>query len=101
MAKAEIKEGSSFHGVLHWMTAEDMAKLDKIEGVATGYYARTPVNAKLYDGKVQACTVYMEGEGVKKMKEEGTVVESKPPSERYIAIMTEGATHFGVKEEEI
>jgi len=61
MAKAVTKEGTSFHGVLHLMTAEDMAKLDKIEGVDSGFYERTQVKAKLYDGKVQPCTVYMEG----------------------------------------
>eukprot|EP00966_Prymnesium_polylepis_P245205 5672531-Prymnesium_polylepis.2 len=54
MAGAVPAPGKSFHGVLHKLTAEDMAKLDKIEMSV----ARRPGKARLYDRAFVDCSVY-------------------------------------------
>lgn len=95
MAEARHKEGASFHGVLHKMTHETMAKLDKSEGNVT----RKPAKAKLYDGSIVDCCVYAEDKDKKAAIGEGTV--SNPPPRRYVEIMIEGAKHFKVKAEYI
>ena len=82
MACAQPCEGKSFHGVLHKCKEEHMLKLDKIESV----YERIPSKAKLYDGTIIDCTVYGDPSG--------NIIHSddKPPTERYIDIIIEGAT---------
>lgn len=93
MAAAKPNPGQSFHGVLHELTVEDMCKLDKIEvGVA-----RSAAKARLYDGTVVDCVVYCDD--VDKKKATGQDAEDKLPSERYIAIMIEGAENHGVAKE--
>lgn len=94
MAAAKPAPGNSFHGVLHRMTDEDMVALDKIEATVS----RTVGKAKLYDGSFVDCTVYS---NPPKEDATGAVSEDKPPTERYIDIMIQGATMFGVNEEYI
>jgi len=53
MAAAVHDEGSSFHGVLHLMSSDNMIILDKIE---SGYNRET-AKAKLYNGEIKECTV--------------------------------------------
>ena len=48
MACAEVKEGKSFHGVLHKLVEKEMKVLDGIERI----YQRVPSKAKLYDGTI-------------------------------------------------
>jgi len=91
MAEARFKEGASFHGVLHRMSAADMQVLDGYEGNVT----RKAAKARLYDGTLIDCTVYAEDKDKKKQVGEGDV--NNPPPERYVEIMIEGATHFKVK----
>jgi hypothetical protein len=54
MADAQPCAGASFHGVLHEMSAADMAALDKIESA----YARISARVRKYDGEVVEATVY-------------------------------------------
>ena len=68
-----------------------MAKLDKIEAT----YQRIPSKAKMYDGTVVECTVYGDPSGNIDRSDD------KPPTERYIEIIVEGAKKHGVKEEYI
>lgn len=68
-----------------------MKVLDSIEVV----YQRIPAKAKLYDGTIVDCTVYADPAG------EIDRSKDKPPTERYIQIMTEGAKTYGVKQEYI
>ena len=89
MACAEVKEGKSFHGVLHKLVEKEMKVLDGIERV----YQRVPSKAKLYDGTIQDCTVYADPSG----KIDRT--NDKPQTARYIQIMSEGAESYGVKKE--
>ena len=64
-----------------------MKVLDSIEVV----YDRIPAKAKLYDGTIVDCTVYADPSGIMDRSMD------KPPTERYIQIMTEGAKTYGVK----
>jgi len=86
MAAAKPSPGSSFHGVLHRMTDADMVELDKIEATVS----RTPAKAKLYDGSIVDVTVYANPPANPDSSGD------KPPTERYVDIMIEGATMFGV-----
>ena len=91
MGEAIPKKGASFHGVLHKMPKADQEKLDKIEAT----YVRQSGMARLYDGTEQEVTVYTRPNATR-----GPDID-KPPTERYLDIMMQGAKHFGVKEEYI
>ena len=91
MACAEPKEGKSFHGVVHKVSEDQMKILDSIEGT----YGRVPSKAKLYDGSILDCSVYSDPTGKIDRSND------KPPTERYITIMTDGAKLHGVKQEYI
>ena len=88
IAAAKPSIGKSFHGVLHKCTPEEMAELDRVEVNVP----RTKATAKLYDGTLLLCTIYSDPAAT-------TTDRSKdgPPTERYIDIMIEGATKYGVK----
>jgi hypothetical protein len=47
--------------------------------------------ARLYDGSEIECTVYADPKGIIDRSKD------KPPQERYIQIMVEGAEYYGVK----
>lgn len=76
------------HGVLHWLTSQEMAALDKIEAV----YDRVVTTAKDYSGAEHACTVYV-------MKPEHAQAKGALPSERYLDVISVGAEHFGVNKD--
>jgi hypothetical protein len=65
-----------------------MEKLDKIES----NYTRVLAKVKLYDDSIVEASVYTRPNA----KARGSDVD-KPPTERYIDIMTRGAAHFKVK----
>lgn len=92
MAAAKPASGKSFHGVLHKMTDEDMKALDKIEATVS----RTEAKAKLYDGTIVDCTCY--SNPPKEDPSGAGNTEDKPPTERYIDIMVEGARNHKVDE---
>ena len=85
-AEAIPEKGSSFHGVIHHLTREDMEKLDKIEVL----YERRTATARLYDGTTRQVTVYIQSDFNEKSSEDGL------PKERYIEIMVAGCRHYGV-----
>jgi gamma-glutamylcyclotransferase (GGCT)/AIG2-like uncharacterized protein YtfP len=88
MGSIDYKKGASMHGVLHHVTAKEMAVLDKIEMS----YKRLPVNIEMYDGQLLRGTVYqMDPAKI-------TITVNNPPSERYIDIITQGCKHYGVKQ---
>jgi len=99
MAGADPTPGESFHGVLHLMDCEDMAKLDKLEFG----YDRSPSTARLYNGEVLACTAYvMNPEKVKAMMQQASLTmspEDNLPQQRYIDIILEGCVHYGVSQD--
>jgi len=91
MACAEPNVGKSFHGVVHKVSEDQMKILDKIEFV----YGRVPSKAKLYDGNILDCSVYADTVGKIDRSND------KPPTERYIQIMTDGAKFYGVNQDYI
>ena len=91
MAEAIPEEDASFHGVVHAITEDEMVRLDKIESG----YSRDNGKAKLYDGTIVDVTVY-----TRKNKERGPNVD-KPPTERYIDIITIGCKFWGVAQSHI
>lgn len=98
MAEAVPEEGASFHGVVHKLTAEDMAKLDKIELI----YEKRPSTVQLYDGSViENVHVYCISE-----ESRGKIMADhsgahKLPTERYIDIIVLGCLHHGVAESHV
>ena len=76
------------------MSEPDMVKLDAIELS----YDRVEATARLYTGDEISCMVYMYNK-----EKSGNFVgtENNLPTERYIQIMCEGASHFGVNEDYI
>ena len=68
-----------------------MKILDSIERS----YSRLKAKARLYDGTEQDCTIYTDANGNFDRSND------KPPSERYIDILSLGAAHYGVKAEYI
>ena len=57
---------------------------------------RRKARAKLYDGTEVECTVYSQNDDFFTKPERAN---DKPPKERYIDLMIEGARHYGVAEE--
>jgi len=99
MAGAVYETGSSFHGVLHNMSSDDKLKLDQIE---MGYDA-VSCTVQLYDGTMNdtALIYVMNAEKLKESYGEKQQEHNRPPTERYITIITEGCAHYGVDEEYI
>lgn len=93
-AEAVPEEGASFHGVVHQITHETMDELDKVELT----YKRKQATAKLYDGTLITVTVYYRDE--EELKRCADQVDN-PPTDRYLAILTDGARHFQLKQEYI
>lgn len=84
MAELFEEDGSSFHAVLHIMTLSDMKKLDEIER----QYIRREVTCEKYDGTI------IKAYGYEFDKSKLSTNISKPPSERYIDIMTQGMLYY-------
>ena len=66
-----------------------MVLLDSIESL----YLRKPARVKLYDNSIINASVY-----TMPANKNDIVGINRPPTERYIDIMTRGALHFGVKQ---
>lgn len=90
MAVAIEKEGASFHGVLHKMTLDDIAKLD---GIEVGYQKR-PAKVKKYDGEIIDAFVYSNGSP-------SQADNGSPPAQRYLEILLQGCKHYGVSQSHI
>jgi len=83
---------NDFHGVLHRLDEDMMARLDIIESA----YERLTVEVELYDGRRQKATVYKMYEAKLDPMRPDTL-----PSERYLDIISKGCEHFGVSREYI
>jgi len=68
--------------------------LDRIEAA----YERLPATAVDYDGNEIKCSVYSQNAEFFKSPDRAN---DKPPMERYLDLMAEGAKHFGIKQEYI
>mmetsp|Transcript_10825 Transcript_10825/g.26473 ORF Transcript_10825/g.26473 Transcript_10825/m.26473 type:complete len:326 (-) Transcript_10825:326-1303(-) len=94
-AGAFPEQGKSFFGVLHRMDQKEMAVLDKIEAV----YNRVPCTCIRCDNGKTIADCYVYQVDPKKRPDGGAI--NNPPTERYVEIIVEGCTHFGVPEEHI
>jgi hypothetical protein len=84
MAFASPRPRSTFHAVLHLMSAEDMAALDRMEPG----YARVNATCRRYDGEEISATIYTADDLDER--------PSRPPEQRYIDLLIEGCQHYGV-----
>lgn len=75
--------GASVHGVLHELTAADMARLDRIEGAEYLHVEATVIGAS-------------SGPVVARAYRDPHPVRGRRPSRRYLSDLCEGARHFGL-----
>ena len=92
VAEAVVEEGASFHGVLHKVDTDTMAKLDKIERD----YVKKTATAQCYDGTLVECLVYcrphsLTADTAAVAEAEAVVSESSEPSKTVDRIAAEEA----------
>mmetsp|Transcript_80488 Transcript_80488/g.239870 ORF Transcript_80488/g.239870 Transcript_80488/m.239870 type:complete len:620 (+) Transcript_80488:73-1932(+) len=85
------ESGASTHGVLHLMPPESMERIDEEERG----YDRVAGVARAYDGSEIRCVVYVVNPKNLSVQEAEAVARAKPPAERYIDRLVEGARHHG------
>ncbi|CAF1210938.1 unnamed protein product [Rotaria sordida] len=88
MADIESDPGAEFHGVVHLLSNDEMARLDKMEGM----YRRIPVNVIDYQGQSHLVYAYT------------MIIPNKTvglPSERYLDIIVKGCEYYNVQPEYI
>jgi len=92
-AEAVRSPGKSMHGVLHLVTVDQMAELDKIE---MGYI-RESGKARAYDNpdKLIDVTVYCRSESARNSSDDS---DDLPPTQRYLEILITGAKHYKLDE---
>lgn len=88
MADIEACPAAEFHGVVHLLTHEDMARLDALEFT----YRRIPVRSIDYQGRSHLVTAY---------KMNGDTQTTSTPSERYLDVIVKGCEYFKVHPEYI
>lgn len=81
-------KGESFHGVIHLMTPEKIAMLDKM---MAGHYIHVSGKVRLYNGTCKDVIHYIRPEG----EERNSDVDG-PPDARFLDIMIEGCKHYNV-----
>lgn len=97
MATIEESENpdDKVHGVIHYLTPEHMEKLDQLEGL----YDRLPMEAHIYkphDDTATSITTVTAG-AYRVNKDRSTPGNTaKPPTERYVDIITRACRQFGV-----
>jgi len=98
MAAAEKCPGQEIHGVLHRVTKEELAKLDKIET----WYIRDLVELTCYEGRKEKVTGKVMGSvyvlNPELVNNDPDLFNEYPPKERYMDILKEGAIKHGVDE---
>lgn len=93
-AEAISCKGGRFHGVVHTITDHDLEILTDMEG---HLYKATKATAQLYDGSLLNNNVLVYCRPDQRLDNDQIGI----PQERYIDIMVEGATHYGVDAEYI
>mmetsp|Transcript_32959 Transcript_32959/g.77688 ORF Transcript_32959/g.77688 Transcript_32959/m.77688 type:complete len:153 (+) Transcript_32959:159-617(+) len=85
MAEIREQKGAEFHAVVHRMSLEDMAKLDKMERG----YIRKDIVCFTYDGTRIVASGYQ--------FDLATIMFNghTPPSERYLNLMVSGMEYYG------
>jgi hypothetical protein len=76
-------------GVLHLITAAELERLERSEGVDRGWYRRVEVDVTTLDGeRLRACTLTS-----------GFAAQGRKPSARYLGLLLEGARQHGLPAE--
>ena len=88
MGDIEACAQGAFHGVVHLLSDEQMAQLDKIESL----YRRIVVTVADYQDKLRMAYAY-------KMDSNNQAVN--PPTERYLDIIVKGCEYYHVRQEYI
>jgi len=102
-AAIEPREYSECHGVLYTLTPLDFIKLLASEGVPFAYRA-LPVTVECYDGRRVEAMSLAAGPSVTTLSRRsgdsrsGRKVEDPRPSQRYLALLREGAKEAGLAE---
>jgi hypothetical protein len=86
MADIEACPGAEFHGVVHLLSEEQMARLDAMEMT----YNRIAVNSINYQGQLHLVSAYKMGL---------QNLQPNIPSERYLDIIVKGCEYFKVEPE--
>ena len=96
-AAARQVQGGELHGVLHKISLEDLAILDKIEV----WYIRDLVEVVPYHGedKEPAVKAFVYVFDPAKVEKNPDQYAPNPPKERYMDILLEGARYFGLKKD--
>jgi predicted ATPase len=84
VATVRMSKGDVVEGFLFELTADDVERLDRAEGVAGGSYAKHEVEVRMADKTVKAL-VYID-----------PIVEEGKPSEEYAARVNEGVADAGL-----
>jgi cation transport regulator ChaC len=81
VANLVADSAATTHGVLHLITSQEFAVLDRTEGVGNGYYGRVAVRAIVCDARHVDSWTYVSSHGVLGRK----------PSARYMGLLLDGA----------
>ena len=80
-------------GVLFNIPKQDFEKLDHVEGVHTGGYARQPISVRLTDGQTEAAHTYI--------AQEAFIDDTLIPFDWYLGLVVAGAIEHGLPAEHI
>ena len=86
VANLESQAGARIWGVLYLITVEQSEHLDRTEGVPRGAYRRIPVSG-IVDGDEQIAAFTYQS---------NRISLGRKPSPRYIGLLIEGATQYGL-----
>lgn len=86
VANLESQADARIWGVLYLITVEESAHLDRTEGVPRGAYRRIPVSA-IVDAREQIAAFTYQSDRISL---------ARKPSPRYIGLLIEGATQYGL-----
>lgn len=76
--------GATVHGVLWELCEDDLAALDRFEGVATGNYRRVPAEVVRTTGEVEEAIIYVASDA-----------SPGPPRSGYLEAVVDAATVHG------
>jgi len=89
VANVVPEPGARTCGVLHLLTAGELDRLDRTEGVHVGIYRRIPVEVAAGDGERVSAHTYVSA----------WATPGRKPSPRYIGLLLAGAREHGLPEE--
>ena len=86
VANVSPRRGAGVWGVAYQLTARDLMRLDRSEGVHRGFYQRIAVRVTCDDGPARAAWTYQSLRGR----------PGRKPSRRYLGLLLRGARHHGL-----